>query len=203
MTSQTDTKTRLPEDDEYTSSESLLHADIDENLMREVMNDSEHALRMLIEKWKNPLVNFIYSSTRDFQLSEDIAITAFQKLYAARKSYQSTAKFSTYLFKIARNLLISQYRKNQVRPTTDADISELSIATEGSSEKNKEVREAFENAITTLPVKQREAISLLVQEDLSYAEIAEIMNESVPSVKTLINRARTFLREAMKEFATT
>ncbi len=182
-----------------TSENSPSNPDIDEVLMAEVVNDSEHALRMLIEKWKNPLVNFIFASTRDFHLAEDIAITTFQKLYAARKSYQPTAKFSTYLFKIARNLLISEYRKNQARPSEATDISELSVATEEKSDA-REVTEAFEHALENLPTKQREAISLLVQEELTYAEISDIMGETVQSIKTLINRARTHLREAMKEF---
>ncbi len=193
MTEKTDIQPR------FASENSPANTDIDEALMAEVMNDSEHALRMLIEKWKNPLVNFIFTSTRDFHLSEDIAITTFQKLYSARKSYKPTAKFSTYLFKIARNLLISEYRKNQARPSGATDITELSVATE-EKENTSDVAEAFELALDALPTKQREAISLLVQEELSYAEIANIMGETVQSVKTLINRARTHLREAMKEF---
>ena len=175
---------------------------IDENLMLDVANGSEHALRMLIEKWKNPLVNFIYASTRDFQLAEDIAITSFRKLYQARASYQPSAKFSTYLFKIARNELINEIRKNQVRPSDPTDFSQVSIqAPNETKSEQSEITEAFENALEKLPEKQRTAISLLVQEELSYAEIAEIMNESIPAIKTLINRARTFLRQAMKDFS--
>lgn len=175
---------------------------IDENLMLDVANGSEHALRMLIEKWKNPLVNFIYTSTRDFQLAEDIAITSFRKLYQARESYQPSAKFSTYLFKIARNELINEFRKTQVRPSEPTDFSQMSIqAPDETTSERTEITEAFENALEKLPEKQRTAISLLVQEELSYAEIAEIMDESIPSVKTLINRARTYLRQAMKDFS--
>ena len=66
----------------------------------------------------------------------------------------------------------------------------------------KDIEEAFSRALAALPERQRTAISLLVREELSYAEISEVMQESVPSVKTLINRAREYLRAALKEFQT-
>ena len=175
---------------------------IDEHLMLQVAQGSESAFRMIVEKWKNPLVNFIYNSTRDFHLSEDIAITTFQKLYKARETYQPSAKFSTYLFKIARNEIISEFRKTQTRPNATSDLLEIDIPDSDEQQMHtKEIGEVFENAMKNLPEKQRTAISLLVQEDLPYAEIADIMGESVGAVKTMINRARAYLREAMKDFA--
>ncbi len=176
--------------------------DTDAGLMREIAEGSEAALTMLIEKWKNPLVNFVYASTHDFQLSEDIALSVFRKVYNARHSYRAEAKFSTFIFKIARNEVISEFRKNQVRPVSPTDFSDAVVAApEGSEGRLGDINEAFEKALAALPEKQRTAISLLVREELSYAEIAEIMGESIPAVKTLINRARVFLREALRDFA--
>lgn len=176
--------------------------DTDAGLMREIAEGSEAALTMLIEKWKNPLVNFVYASTHDFQLSEDIALSVFRKVYNARHSYRAEAKFSTFIFKIARNEVISEFRKNQVRPASPTDFSDTVVAAPESSEgRLGDINEAFEKALAALPEKQRTAISLLVREELSYAEIAEIMGESIPAVKTLINRARVFLRESLKDFA--
>lgn len=176
--------------------------DTDAGLMREIAEGSEAALTMLIEKWKNPLVNFVYASTHDFQLSEDIALSVFRKVYNARHSYRAEAKFSTFIFKIARNEVISEFRKNQVRPVSPTDFSDAVVAAPESSEgRLGDINEAFEKALAALPEKQRTAISLLVREELSYAEIAEIMGESIPAVKTLINRARVFLRESLKDFA--
>lgn len=176
--------------------------DTDAGLMREIAEGSEAALTMLIEKWKNPLVNFVYASTHDFQLSEDIALSVFRKVYNARHSYRAEAKFSTFIFKIARNEVISEFRKNQVRPVSPTDFSDTVVAAPESSEgRLGDINEAFEKALAALPEKQRTAISLLVREELSYAEIAEIMGESIPAVKTLINRARVFLRESLKDFA--
>ena len=166
--------------------------DEDARLMREIADGSERALALLIEKWKNPLINFIYTSTGDFQLSEDIAMTVFSRVYNARGSYRAQAKFSTYLFKIARNEIINQFRKSKTRPMETSDaVAEC-----------KDIEEAFSRALAALPEKQRTAISLLVREELSYAEISEVMQESVPSVKTFINCARGYLRAALKEFQT-
>ena len=88
----------------------------------------------------------MYSSTRDFQLAEDIALTTFQKLYNAKASYKPTAKFSTFLFRIAHNETINEFRKNQVRPADPTDMSEMAIsAPEDSSKKCSDITEAFEN----------------------------------------------------------
>ena len=176
--------------------------DIDSLLMLQVAReDSESALRTLVDKWKNPLVSFVYASTRDFQLAEDIAITVFRKLYNARQSYRAEAKFSTFLFRIAYNEIITEYRKRQVRPAATDDISDIDLpAPADSGAKLRDIEEAFAAAVDKIPPKQREAITLLVKNELSYAEIAEIMGESVASVKTLVNRARARLREAMKDY---
>lgn len=177
--------------------------DEDARLMREIADGSERALALLIEKWKNPLINFIYTSTGDFQLSEDIAMTVFSRVYNARGSYRAQAKFSTYLFKIARNEIINQFRKSKTRPMETSDIEDVYVpAPKDAVAECKDIEEAFSRALAALPEKQRTAISLLVREELSYAEISEVMQESVPSVKTLINRAREYLRAALKEFQT-
>lgn len=176
--------------------------DIDSLLMLQVAReDSESALRTLIDKWKNPLVSFVYASTRDFQLAEDIAITVFRKLYNARESYRAEAKFSTFLFRIAHNEIITEYRKRQARPAETDDIADIDLpAPSDSGAKLRDIEEAFAAAVDKIPSKQREAITLLVRNELPYAEIADIMGESVASVKTLVNRARARLRESMKDY---
>lgn len=176
--------------------------DADSLLMLQIArDDSESALRTLIDKWKNPLVSFVYASTRDFQLAEDIAITVFRKLYNARKSYRAEAKFSTFLFRIAYNEIITEYRKRQARPAATDDIADVDLpAPSDSRAKLRDIEDAFAAAVDKIPPKQREAITLLVKNELSYAEIADIMGESVASVKTLVNRARARLRESMKDY---
>lgn len=169
--------------------------DEDVLLMQEVAKGSEHAFRMIVEKWKNPLVNFFYRHIGNLATSEDLAQNTFINLYKVRDSYQPSAKFSSYIFKIARNLLINEYRRAFRKP---AGV-ELNEELDGGSATNSdlelsELEEVFEQAISTLPENQKTAILLLKQQDLSYEEIAEAMDASVGAVKTWIFRAREVIK---------
>ncbi len=171
----------------------------DVSLMMQTADGSEHALRMLIEKWKNPLVNYFYRSTGDLHESKDLAQQTFINLYRTRQSYEARAKFSTYLFRIARNVFINELRKRACRPSeaTDPGEMETSVDDRGDLERS-EIEEIFYTALRRMPENQRTAILLLKQQDLSYDEIAEIMDAKVAAVKTWIFRARRILRESLK-----
>ena len=174
--------------------------DPDAILMTEVAGGSEHALRMIIEKWKNPLANYFYRSVRNVHTAEDMAQQTFVNLYKARCSYTPTAKFSTYLFHIARHVLINEFRKSARRPCEPTDPSEIKAAApngRGDLE-TSELEEIFYTTLEQLPENQRTAILLYKQQELTYEEIAESMEASVSAVKTWIFRARTALKEALK-----
>ncbi|MBO6102735.1 MAG: hypothetical protein J6P03_05720, partial [Opitutales bacterium] len=87
-------------------------ADEDSLLMLQAAKGSEQSFRILVEKWKNPLMNFFYRSIGNAATAEDLTQSAFINLYRAGSSYSASAKFSSYLFKIARNLLINEYRRS-------------------------------------------------------------------------------------------
>lgn len=176
-------------------------------LMREVSDGNEKALRTIIERWKNPLMAFFYRSVRDAHLAEDLTQTTFVNLYKARKTYagymqsaSSGAKFSTYLFFLARRILISEHRKAQVRPADATDPSDAVFASKTVSETGKtaELEEIFYDTVRRMPENWRTAILLLKQQELSYAEIADIMNADISAVKTWIFRARQTLKDALK-----
>lgn len=174
--------------------------DGDAILMSEVAGGSEHALRMLIEKWKNPLANYFYRSVRDAHAAEDMAQQTFVNLYRAREGYVPSAKFSTYLFRIARHVLINEFRKSARRPCDPTDPADMAAVARGGRGELEaaELEEIFYSTLETLPENQRTAILLCKQQELSYEEIAASMDASVPAVKTWIFRARTALREALK-----
>jgi len=172
--------------------------DRDALLMQEVAGGSEHALRMLIEKWKNPLMNYFFRSVSDSHTAEDLAQLTFVNLYRARASYEPRAKFSTYLFHIARHVLINEHRKKVRRPSDATDPSVMECPVYGRTELDfAELEEIFYAALEGLPDNQRTAILLLKQQELSYDEIAEIMNAKVAAVKTWLFRARQTLRDAL------
>lgn len=171
----------------------------DETLMLQVGTGDETALRKLIERWKNPLINFFYRSLRSLEQSEDLAQMVYLRLYRAAPTYQPTAKFSTFLFHIARRLLINEYRRQKRKPLTVVDPADLSATEPGRSALDlMEIEEAFARAIEDLPEKQRTAILLLKQQELSYKEIAEIMGSGEAAVKSWIFRARQNLKRALK-----
>ncbi|MEM9227926.1 MAG: sigma-70 family RNA polymerase sigma factor [Verrucomicrobiota bacterium] len=178
------------------------HADDpDISLMLEVAAGNEQALRMLIEKWQKPLVNFFYRSLGSVEQSEDLAQMVFIRVYRAAADYQPRAKFSTYLFHIARRLLINEYRRQSRKPLEAVDPAELGGSTPGRDKLAlMEIEEAFTQALENLPENQRTAILLLKQQGLSYEEIAQSMEASETAVKSWIHRARQKLKAELKDF---
>ena len=174
--------------------------DADAILMTRVSGGDEHALRMLIEKWKNPLLNFFYRSVKDIHTSEDLAQKTFINLYRTREGYSVRGKFSTYIFHIARSVLINEFRRAKRKPAEATDPAGMpAVAVEDSGSRISELEEIFQNALSKMPENQRTSILLLKQQELSYDEIAEIMHASVANVKTWIHRARITLKEALTE----
>lgn len=188
------------------ATESAAAGDGDAALMIQAADGSEHAFRMLVEKWQRPLANYFYRSCSDMHAAEDMTQQTFLNLYRARESYAEyaggdarKAKFSTYLFRIARNVLISEHRKRVRRPSDATDPADLDFPAEDArSTPVSELEEIFYAAVEDLPENQRTAILLLKQQQLSYEEIADTMKANVQSVKTWIHRARNALREVLK-----
>lgn len=175
--------------------------DEDVALMKRVRSGDEMALKVLIDKWQKPLVNFFYRSTQSVELSEDLAQMTFIKLYRAAPRYEATAKFSTFLFHIGRRLLINEFRRQSRKPLDTVDPEDLHASTPGRDKLElMEIEEAFALALESLPENHKTAILLLKQQELSYEEIANIMGASESSVKSWIHRARQKLKEALKDF---
>lgn len=172
----------------------------DAALMRRIAEGDEAALRTLIDRWQGPLVNFFYRSLSDQEQAEDLAQVTFVRVYRAAETYTPTAKFSTYLFQIARRLLINEYKRAERRPLHYVDPSDLrAVAAPAADDLHWEVEEAFRRALARLPENQRTAILLLKQQELSYQEIADIMGAQEGAVKTWIFRARQFLKQELKD----
>ncbi len=177
-------------------------APVDEDifLMYRVGEGSTEALRTLIDKWKSPLINFFYRSLGSYQESEDLAQTVFIKLYRAAGRYQARAKFSTFLFHIARRVLLNEFRRKKRKPMKFVDPQNLHYEVVEDPEVQRrlaEIEEVLQVAIKQLPEKHRTALLLYKQQELSYREIAQIMKASENAVKTWIFRARTRLKKEM------
>lgn len=175
--------------------------DDDALLLVRVGRGDDHALRVLIEKWKTPLVNFIWRSVGDAATAEDLAQTVFIKLWRNAPHYRPEAKFSTYLFTIARSLIINEYRRRGRKPVDATDPADMhAVHCDESGKRVTELDAAFDAALESLPENQRTALLLWKQQELSYEDIARSMGASVTAVKTWIFRGRQKLRESLSDF---
>ncbi|MDR2862870.1 MAG: RNA polymerase sigma factor [Puniceicoccales bacterium] len=175
----------------------------DIRLMQLVGTGDQQALRMLITRWQDPLINFFYRSVRSVQTAEDLAQSVFIRIHRNAHSYQPQARFTTYIFHIARNLLINELRRVRRKPAELYDPTGFAPEICGDDESQRrcaEIEEAFAAAIVTLTENQRTALLLHKQQDLSYEEIAAVMETSMPLVKAWIFRGRQKLRETLKDF---
>jgi RNA polymerase sigma-70 factor (ECF subfamily) len=180
------------------SIDSQVSVDESADLMNRVASGDETALTNLIDRWKIPLFRFFHRSLRSHADSEELAQQVFIKLHGSAHRYKPTAKFSTYLFTIARNLLLDEIKRRERRPIDIVDPAELKLSTPGRNPLD-DIEEALEICLERLPEAHRTALLLRVQRELSYKEIAGIMKASESVVKTWIHRARQQARKALDE----
>jgi RNA polymerase sigma-70 factor (ECF subfamily) len=181
--------------------ESPSETDPSVELMIQLRDGRESALDELVERWQTPLLNFFHRSLGSHEQSEDLTQMVFIRLYRAAPAYQPKARFSTFLFQIARRLLINEYRRSQRKPLDSYDPADLQAYTsDQDNRRHAELEEAFEQVLHKLPENQRSAILLLKQQELSYQEIADIMGANESAVKTWIFRARQFLKQELKDW---
>ena len=140
---------------------------------------------------------------------EDLAQQVFLRVWRSASRYVPRAKFTTWLLKITRNLVFNEMRRTkrqaQVPIQPEPASEELPIKDEAAQSPaesllERELQQAIERAILELPPTQRMALVLRRYEDRSYEEIAEILELSVPAVKSVLFRARTELRAQLADY---
>lgn len=191
--------------------------DPDVRLMLRVREDDAGAFEELVHRYQNRLVQLLEQLAPRRDMAEDLAQDVFLRIYRARKSYEPGAKFSTWLYTIAgnvaKNALRSNHRRREVRETDgprvgadQAAASLESLALEGSGLMPARQLEGLERAeivrlaISQLSERQRMALWLSRFEEMSYAEIADVMKLSPQAVKSLLSRARVNLKEILEPY---
>jgi RNA polymerase sigma-70 factor, ECF subfamily len=167
----------------------------------------------LVEKYKQPVINLIYRTLRDPTEAEDLAQNVFVQVYKSADRYRIAAKFSTWLFTIARNLCLNEIRRRSRHPAESLDATHPDQndqplhqfedkKTSGPTESllHGELEQKVEEALAELPENQRAAILLCRQEELSYEEIAKVLGCSLSATKSLIHRGRETLKEKLKPY---
>ncbi|HYL68229.1 MAG TPA: sigma-70 family RNA polymerase sigma factor [Candidatus Limnocylindria bacterium] len=177
----------------------------DVQLMLDVKAGDEASFDLLLQKYRTPLVNFLYRMVRNSATAEELAQEVFLRVYRARKQYSPSAKFTTWMFRIATNLALNSVRDNRyqrMQVSLDAPVEEDEAPIQiPAREKRIDERmverdraEIIHRAITALPEKQRVAVLLHKYEEMDYGEIARILECSESALKSLLFRAYETLR---------
>lgn len=166
--------------------------------------------RQLYEVYGRKILNYLYRMTGSKEEAEDLAQDTFILAYRKLDTLQDPDRFQSWLYRIAQNNVYQRYRG--FRPQTESidqaeedqlpELERLASQAKGPEEQvlAAELEEVIEKAINELPEKYRSVFVLSAIQKLSYAEIAEILNRSLPAVKSDIHRARVAVRDNVKEY---
>jgi len=188
----------------------------DEELMLRHADGSEEAFEELLRRRHKGILNYMYRMVQNRQIAEELTQEVFMALVRNAERYQPTAKFSTYLYKIASNIVAKEWARNKRRPkffslsawsrNDDEDTVDLieQLEDERANVETRlerdEVSEAVNAALKKLPEPHREAFVLHRLQGLSYEEVAAITDSPVGSVKSRVFRAEQALRPLLKRF---
>jgi len=182
----------------------------DVQLMLDVKAGDEASFELLLQRYRTPLVNFLFRMVRNREQAEDLAQEVFLRVYRAREEYVPSAKFTTWLFRIATNLALNSMRDNRYHKLEVSIDAPVALDSEDGDERPLDVAEKHPNieqhlvedvrvkmirhAINKLPEKQRAAVLLHKYQELDYTEIAKILSCSESALKSLLFRAYEALR---------
>ena len=184
----------------------------DEELMMRCRNGDMSAYELLVSRYKNAIINFIYRSIDDYHRAEDLSQEVFLRMFRSASRYEPRAKFKNWLYKIAVNLCRNEIRDrkrhglsslNELMTTDEgkinyAPLTDYSQMPDVLYEK-KEQRMLIRQAIDSLPENQRLSIIMVTYQNLRYDEIADALGCSISAVKSLIHRARQNLKKLLIE----
>jgi RNA polymerase sigma-70 factor (ECF subfamily) len=185
--------------------------DADAQLMLRVKDGDGASYGLLLEKHRSPVVHFLYRMVQDYAISEELAQEVFLRVYRSRESYEPTAKFTTWLFRIATHLALNWLRdgrneRGQERIDDDSENGpNLQVSDRKPSVEQSLVYEAkmqeIRRAIASLPEKQRAAVLMHKYEEMEYTQIASVLGCSESAVKSLLFRAYETLRARLAHMA--
>jgi len=191
------------------SSEALSDADV----MLRVKTGDESAFAFLVQKYRRPMVAFMHRMCHNPATAEELAQEVFLRVYRSRENYEASAKFSTWLYRIATNLAVNNARdtrherpENTVRldepdqeTGTTLDVADESLTVEQQM-LQRERAAAIRRRVQALPERQRLAVIMHKYQQMDYRQIGEVLKLSESATKSLLYRAYETLREQLKEF---
>ena len=185
----------------------------DHELIEATGKGDEAAFGELVRRYQNPLINYLYRILYDYEESIDLAQETFVRIYLAIDRYHTGYAFTTYMYRIASNLAVSEIRRRKARkllsltglyqyegdegkvfqPPDEQPLAEDVLI-------GDEEREVIEKAIAALPERYRMPIILREIEEMTYEEVAYVLELGLGTTKSRISRGRKLLRNKMREY---
>jgi RNA polymerase sigma-70 factor (ECF subfamily) len=185
----------------------------DADIMLRVKAGDQSAFEYLVQKFRRPMVSFMYRMAHNSAAAEDLAQEVFLRVYRSRETYEPSAKFSTWLYRIATNLAVNHARDTRhERPEVQVSLDEpdeesgttLELPDASLNAEQQMVRRerllAIRKKIEALPEQQRLAVLMHKYQQMDYKQIADVLKKSESATKSLLFRAYETLREQLKEF---
>ena len=185
--------------------------ELDTRLMLGVKRGEGFCMDLLLERHRRPVIQFLYRMVRNHAIAEELAQNVFLRVYRSRTTYEPTAKFTSWLFRIATRVALNSLRDRR----HEVNHLSLSAGPEGETERQiadrrptvdqvliRDVKlDEIRQAIAELPERQRAAVIMHKYEELEYTQIAEALGCSPQTVKSLLFRAYTALRVRLAHLA--
>jgi RNA polymerase sigma-70 factor, ECF subfamily len=185
----------------------------DAEVMLKVKAGDDGAFGYLVQKYRRPMISFMYRMAHNSAAAEDLAQEVFLRVYRSRSSYEASAKFTTWLYRIATNLAMNFTRdtrherpENQVsldepaeEDSTPLDVADRRLTAEQDLLRRERLQQ-IRKRVQSLPERQRLAVVMHKYQQMDYKQIAEVLKLSESATKSLLFRAYETLREQLKEF---
>ncbi len=185
----------------------------DAEVMLRVKAGDQSAFDYLVQKYRRPLVSFMYRMARNTAAAEDLAQEVFLRVYRSRQTYEASAKFTTWLYRIATNLAVNHARDTRhERPEvtvsldepdeesgTTLDVADGTITAEEALVRRERML-AIRAKVEALPERQKLAVIMHKYQQMDYKQISDVLKLSESATKSLLFRAYETLREQLKEF---
>ena len=185
----------------------------DSAIMLELSAGNMVGFDLLIQKYRKPIINFMYRMVHNQAVAEELAQEVFLRVYRSRQTYRAEARFSTWLYRIATNLGVNYARDNRHERTastiyldeadsetgTTPDVADGAASAEAELLRRERLN-AIREHVMALPERQRSAVLMHKYEGMDYKQIGDVLKLSESATKSLLFRAYQTLREKLKEF---
>jgi RNA polymerase sigma-70 factor, ECF subfamily len=185
----------------------------DAQIMLRVKAGDDSAFEYLVQKYRRPMLSFMYRMAHNTAVAEDLAQEVFLRVYRSREKYEASAKFTTWLYRIASNLAVNHARDTRhLRPENTVSLDEpdqetgltVDVPDDSLTAEDAIVRRerlaAIRQRVEALPERQKMALIMHKYQQMDYRQIAEVLKLSESAIKSLLFRAYETLRVQLKEF---